>query len=92
MTSFRPRYDRGEFARRGQAILDRKVMPTMTPLDDGVFAAIDIETGEFEVDRDDRGATDKLLARVPDAQIWLARVGHRATYRLGGRPLRQGAR
>jgi len=92
MTSIRPRYDKDEFARRGQAILDRKVMPTMTPLDDGVFAAIDIETGEFEVDRDDRAATDRLLARVPHSQIWLARVGHRATYRLGGRPLRQDAR
>ena len=47
---------------------------------------VDIETGLYEVDRDDRAATDRLLARNPDAQIWLVRVGRPAAYRIGARP------
>ncbi len=47
--------------------------------------AIDIESGNYEVDRDDFAATERLLARCPDAQIWLARVGQPAAYRMGGR-------
>ena len=84
MHSLRPRYDKAEFARRGRELFDREVTPRVEPADDGAFVAIDIETGFFEIDRDDRAATDRLLARVPDAQIWLARIGHRATNRLGG--------
>ena len=92
MTSPRPRYDKAEFARRGREIFDHDIQPCLTSSDDGAFVAIDIETCAFELDRDDRAATDKLVARIPDAQIWLARVGHRATYRLGGRPLNESAR
>jgi hypothetical protein len=28
-------------------------------------------------------ASDILLARLPDAQIWFTRVGHRAVHRIG---------
>jgi hypothetical protein len=35
------------------------------------------------VDRDDYAATERLLSRHPDAQIWLVKVGQPAAYRLG---------
>ena len=92
MDSLRPRYDRKEFARRGREMFEREVRPRVSIDDQGAFVAVDIETGAFEVDRDDRAATDRLVARVPEAQIWLERVGHRAAYRLGGRPIRQPSR
>ena len=41
------------------------------PDDDGRFVLIDIETGEYEVDEDEMAASDRLLARVPDAQVWI---------------------
>jgi len=43
----------------------------------GEFVAIDIETGAYEVDPDELAASDRLLARVPNAQTWLRRVGWR---------------
>jgi hypothetical protein len=79
------RYSREEFARRGQEIYERDVRPALRPGDEGKFVAIDIESADYEVDRDDYAATERLLSRHPDAQTWLAQVGQRAAYRLGAR-------
>ena len=57
--------------------------------DENKFVAIDIETGAYEIDRDDYTATEHLLRRYPAAQIWLLRVGHHTAYRIGGRPGRE---
>jgi len=47
--------------------------------------AIDIETGAYELDADELAASDRLLARIPNAQIWLCRVGSRYARRFGPR-------
>jgi hypothetical protein len=47
------------------------------------FVDIDIESGSYVIDRNDFAATERLLAICPNAQIWLARVGQRAAYRIG---------
>jgi len=78
-----------EFARRGQEIYDRDVRPALRPEDDNKFVAIDIGSGVYEIDGDDYAATERLLAKQPRAQIWLARAGQRAAYRIGG-PLARG--
>ncbi len=88
MAVLEPRYSKEDFARRGQAIYERDIRPHIKAGDEGKFVAIDIETGAYEMDRDDYTATERLLARSPTAQIWLLRVGHRAAYRIGGRPVR----
>ncbi len=80
-----PRYSKEEFARRGQDIYERLIRPQVEPGYDGAFAAIDIETGAYELDADDYTATERLLRRLPDAQVWLVRVGQPATYRIGSR-------
>jgi len=72
-----------EFSRRGQEIYDRDVHPALRPEDEDKFVAIDIDSGSYELDRDDFTATERLLTRQPHAQIWLARVGQRAAYRIG---------
>ncbi len=91
MTDVGPRYSKEEFARRGTTIYERDIRPRLAPEDDGKFVAIDIETGEFEIDPDDFEATERLVTRRPGSQMWLVRVGHRATYSLGGRPTREEA-
>jgi len=78
-----PRYSKEEFARRGNEIYDRDILPKLKAEDDGQFVAIDIETGDYEIHRNDLAATDRLFARHPDAQIWLRRVGSRYLYRFG---------
>lgn len=77
-------YSPEEFSRRAQEIYDREIRPNLRPDDNDRFVAIDIESGSYEIDRNDFAATERLLAKRPDAQIWLARVGQRAAYRIGG--------
>lgn len=81
----RPRYSKEEFARRGDAIYDRDVGPLVGPEDEGKFVVIDIETGAYEIDRDELAASDRLLARKVDAQMWTRRVGSRYARRFGPR-------
>jgi hypothetical protein len=85
MSTLRPRYSKEEFARRGDAIYDRDLRPILEPDRNGEFVVIDIETGEYEVDADEMAASDRLLARVPDAQMWLRRVGLKYAHRFGFR-------
>jgi hypothetical protein len=72
-----------ELASLGGDIFDRKVGPALRPEDDGKFIAIDVETGDYEIDEDDYAAVARLLARSPAADIWLMRAGYRAAYRIG---------
>jgi len=80
----RPRYSKEETARRGDEIYERVVAPRVGPEDKGKFVVIDIESGDYEVDRDELAASDRLLDRKPDAQLWLRRVGFSYAYRFGG--------
>jgi hypothetical protein len=75
-----------EYANRGDAIYDRDIRPSLEAANLGKFVAIDIETGDFEIDSDELAASDRLLARRPDAQTWLRRVGSRYARRFGSRP------
>jgi hypothetical protein len=84
-TSPQPRYSKEEFARRGDEIYEREVLPRLAPEDEGKFVLIDIETGDYEVDRDELAASDRLFARRPDAQIWFRQVGSRYARRFGPR-------
>jgi hypothetical protein len=85
MTVSRALYSAEEFSQRGQEIYERDIRPSLRQEDTDRFVAIDIESGSYEIDQDDFAATERLLARRPNAQIWLARVGQRAAYRIGGR-------
>jgi hypothetical protein len=82
--SVQPRYSQEEFARRGDEIYEREVAPRVGPDDKGKFVVIDIETGDFEVDRDELAAADRVRDRNPDAQLWFRKVGFSYAYRFGG--------
>src|SRR5687768_2588970 len=81
-----PQHTPEELARLGAAAFDRHVRPTLRPEDDGKFVAIDVLTGDHEMDEDDYAAVMRLRARRPSADIWLACVGQPATYRMRRRP------
>jgi hypothetical protein len=91
MATTKRRYSKEEFARRGDAIYEKEIRPQLKAADEGKFAAIDIETGEFALDADELKAGNKLLRRIPDAQIWMVRVGSRTVHRIGGRMRRETA-
>ena len=66
-------------------LAEQRTRPKIAQAEDnhGKIVAIDIETGAFEVAKDSLTASDQLLARLPDAQIWFVRIGHRAVHRVG---------
>jgi hypothetical protein len=76
-----------EFARRGQEIYARDIRPQLKEEDRGKYIAIDIETGQWEMDADDNSACERLYKRLPAAQPWLERVGYRAPYGRAGASL-----
>jgi hypothetical protein len=78
-----PRYSKEEFARRGDEIYERAVRPRIEAGDEGKFVVIDIETGAYEIDEDELAASDRLVARNSDAQLWVMRVGSRYARRFG---------
>lgn len=83
MASTQPRYSKEEFARRGDEIYEHDVRPHLKAAQEGQFVALDIETRAYEVDADELAASDRLMARIPNAQIWLRRVGSRYARRFG---------
>lgn len=83
MTNQQFRYSKEEFARRGNEIYASQVRPQVEAGNYGKIVAIDIETGAFELADDTIAASDQLLERYPDAQIWRVRIGHKAVHRFG---------
>jgi hypothetical protein len=68
-------YTPDEVAQLGDEIFDRVVAPRTTPQEGHLFVAIDVETGDFEIDRSELTAAHRVRARNPGAQLWLRRVG-----------------
>jgi hypothetical protein len=89
MTVRQRRYSKEEIARRGQELYESGIRQQVEAGNDGKIVAIDIETGEFEVDETVMGATDRLFERQPDAQPFGIRIGHRAVYHFGSRSLKK---
>ena len=71
-----------ELARLGAEVYERRVRPTLRPEDDNKFVAIDVVSGDFEIDEDDYAAVTRLLARIPSADVWLGRIGQPAAYKM----------
>jgi outer membrane protein assembly factor BamB len=83
------RYSKEEMARRGQELYESGIQQEVEAGNEGKIVAIDIETGDFEVDENIVPATNRLFERTPDAQPWVIRIGHRAVYHFGARSLRK---
>ncbi|MBW4579227.1 MAG: hypothetical protein KME42_06605 [Tildeniella nuda ZEHNDER 1965/U140] len=77
------RYSKEEFARRGNELYTTQIRPQVEVGNHGKIVAIDIETGAFELADDTMTASDWLLERHPDAQIWCVRIGHKGVHRFG---------
>jgi hypothetical protein len=85
VSTTKPRHTLDELANLGKDIFDRQVRPALRPEDDGKFVAINVETGDYEIDVDDYAAVAGLRSRKPAAEIWLMCAGYPTTYRIGGR-------
>lgn len=84
-----PRYSKEEFAKRGDELYETQVRSQVEKANHGKIVAIDIETGAFEIADEILDATSKLFKRIPEAQPWIVRIGHRAVHRFGARSLKE---
>ncbi len=73
-----------EIARIGEAIYQRDIRPRVMPGYKGEFLVVEINTGEYEVDRDDLAASERLRVRVPDGEYFGLRIGFTTAYTLAG--------
>lgn len=83
MSATEPSHTPEELARLGEQIFEQQVRPALQPADDGKFVAIDVDSGDYEIDADDYSAVARLRARKPAADVWLMRAGSPTTYRMG---------
>lgn len=83
------RHSKEETRHLGQQWFDDKIEPQVAGRDKWDSVAIDVGTGDFEVDKDLLAAAERLLARRPDAEIWARRVGFPYHDRFGPLPKRR---
>lgn len=79
------KYEKEEFARRGDALYEEVVRPHLKKKDNGRLVALDIDSGEYEIGDDQLAICQLLRTRVPEAQIWTVRVGSRYVHKFRGR-------
>ncbi|MBF2028172.1 MAG: hypothetical protein IGS48_15635 [Oscillatoriales cyanobacterium C42_A2020_001] len=89
MTIRQRRYSKEELAQRGQELYESGIRQQVEAGNEGKIVAIDIETGDFEVDDTVMAATNRLFKRHPNAQPWGVRIGHRAVYHFGAWSLKK---
>ena len=77
------RYPMEEIARRGTELYESKIRPLVEAGNDGRILCIDIESGEYAVADEGLAASQVLIDKNPDAQIWSLRIGHIAVERFG---------
>jgi len=70
-------------ARRGREIYSRKIRRKLGGERKGRVVAVDILTSDYQVADNAIMASRQLLARQPEAQIWLERIGFPALRRFG---------
>ena len=79
-----PRYQKGKIAERGQEIYEREIREQVELDHRGEFLALDVETGEYEIDTVPRAALDRAKAKREQPPLFLIRIGYPAAFRLGG--------
>jgi len=91
MKTRQSRYSAEETARRGDALYEREIRGQVEPAHRGKVVAIDVDRGEYVIAENALTASERLLARYPDAEIWCVRVGSRVLHHIGGHLLREQA-
>lgn len=81
------RYSKEEFVTRGTEIYESHIRSKVEEGNHGKIVAIDIETGDYELAKDTISASDKLIEKHPEAQIWCVRIGFKSVHRFGFRRL-----
>jgi hypothetical protein len=66
-------------------VYEQRIRPQVEAGNRGKVVALDVDTGDFKVAEDSLAASQRLLVRHPDAQIWCVRIGYPAVHRFDPR-------
>jgi len=85
-----PREELEEVARRAHEIYDRDLRAVVEPEHVGKFLALDVETGDYEIDACELAAVDRVEARDPGnaRNRFLFRIGYPYAHKIGGSSFR----
>ena len=72
-----------EVCDRAREIYRQKIKHLVEPQENGKFVAIDIESGDYEIDEDDIAAEDRLEERRPSCPGHLFRIGSESAFVIG---------
>ncbi len=78
------RLSREETVARGKALYRDRLRGQLEPTHDGEFVAIDVESGDYEVDAALLNAVHRLRDRRPSTIPFIQRIGHATAFKLGG--------
>ena len=82
MTTVEPRRDLDEIGRRGGEIFERVVRPTLPPLEGWKYIAIELASGDYEIDSISQQAVTRLRARHLSPEVWLMRTDGSPAFRM----------
>ena len=77
-------YPREVVVSRGKEIYQH-LRDKVEPHHKGKILAIDVKTGDYEIDDEDAVAMDRIRAKNPDAMVYCLRIGSPAVHRFGFR-------
>jgi len=76
---------RGQIAARGERVYQEKLRHLLEPAHNGRIAVVNIDTGEYELDRDHLAAVKRARARWPEGLFYAVRVGFPTLGHIGAR-------
>jgi hypothetical protein len=79
-----PHYTSEEIVQRGQALYDQQIRAKVEASHKGEFLILDVDTGEYEIDRNEVAAVKRAKMKNPGAALYILRVGYPTAYRVGG--------
>lgn len=77
------KYSKEELAKRGEAMYSTSIANVLHDTNPTWIVAIDVDSGDYEVDEDMLDAVERLQERRADSQIWIRRVDSGPVMRFG---------
>src|SRR5438105_1198509 len=65
-----PQYTKEQIAARGKAIYEQQIRSHVEPEHTGEYLVINIDTGEYEIDKDKAAVSERAYARYPGAPLY----------------------
>ena len=80
-----PRYTSEEIATRAKALYEQDIRAKVEANNEGKYLVIDIETGDYEMDKDQFVASMRAVEKNPDGARFAMRIGYRTLGHIGGK-------